>query len=75
MSVQQENTTAALRPCATTLLVHITALANIHVRMDMLETDETVHQARSHTYCPSMSLILYDLRIILSARVGYDMLS
>ena len=73
MSVQQENTTAALRPCATTLLVHITALANI--RMDMLETDETVHQARSHLYCPSMSLILYDLRIILSARVGYEMLS
>ena len=73
MSVQQENTTAALRPCATTLLVHITALANI--RMDMLETDESAHQARSHSYCPSMSLILYDLRIILSARVGYEMLS
>ena len=41
MSVQQENITAAMSPCATTLVVHITAL----VRRDMLEMDEAA-QAR-----------------------------
>ena len=44
MSVQQENITAAMAPCATTLVVHITAL----VRRDMLEMDETA-QARIYT--------------------------
>ena len=47
MSVQQENTTAAMSPCATTLLVHIIAL----VRQDMLETDETA-QVRIYTIRP-----------------------
>ena len=44
MSVQQENITAAMSPCAATLVVHITAL----VRRDMLEMDETA-QARIYT--------------------------
>ena len=44
MSVQQETTTAAMSPSATTPLVHITAL----VRKDMLETEETA-QARIYT--------------------------
>ncbi|XP_068699027.1 uncharacterized protein [Montipora foliosa] len=43
MSVQQENITAAMWPCATTPLVHITAL----VRKNMLETDETAQISMS----------------------------
>ena len=46
MSVQQGNTTAAMWPCATTPLAHITA----HVIKDMLEAEESV-QVRRRSGC------------------------
>ena len=59
MSVQQENTTAAMRPCATTPLAHITAL----VGKDMLETVE-IAQVRHRSEClsiPSFKTVTVEL--------------
>ena len=53
MSVQQENTTAAMLPLATTPLVHIT----VFVRKDILVTDETA-QARIYHLAARWRIIL-----------------
>ena len=69
MSVQQENTTAAMRPCATTPLAHITAL----VGKDMLETVE-IAQVRHRSECLSIpSFKTVTVELIPSSLAGKGM--